>query len=136
MPPSTPEFPEPVAEPADKPLAVTAAGLFIANLTIAPVIAFLVLAWLWHTRRNSVSSFARNHLAQAFHVSLRGGALLIAVVSALIALGGLSWPWTWVLVVLYFTFVHSTLVVCGCLALAKAMAGRTYQFPLLGVNHE
>lgn len=136
MPPSAPDGADPVAAPADQPLAVAAAALFVANLTVAPVVAFLVLAWLWRTRRDTAAPLARGHLDQAFRVSLRGGALLVVIVAAIVALGGRHWPWTWVLVVLYFTFVHSTLVICGCLALAKAMSGQAYRIPILGIRHE
>lgn len=123
-------------EPAGKPLAVAAAALFVANLTVAPIAAFVILAWLWFTRRDMAPPFARRHLDQSFHVSLRGGALIVVISAVVLALGGLHWPWTWVVVVLYFTLIHSSLVVCGCLALAKAMAGRPYRFPVLGVRDE
>lgn len=132
MPPSAPESPE----PAKESLAVIAESLFVANLTVAPVAAFGVLAWLWLTRRQTVPPLARQHLDQAFHVSLRGGALLVIACAVIIFEGGLDWPWTWIVVVTYFTAIHSTLVICGCLALAKAMAGKKYRFPLIGPRNE
>jgi uncharacterized Tic20 family protein len=35
-------------------------------------------------------------------------------------------------VVLYFTTCHATLVLLGVLGLAKALAGQCYRFPLVG----
>ncbi len=129
-----PHSPQPTRDPDDRPLAILAESLFVANLTVAPVFAFVLLAWFWATRRDSAATLARNHLIQAFHVSLRGGLLLLAACLLVIVLGGAHWPWTWVLVIVYFTCIHSTLLVCGCLALARAMAGKPYRYPLLGVR--
>jgi uncharacterized Tic20 family protein len=112
-------------------LAVAAESLFLANLLILPGIALGVLFWLW--RRNpQAPPLARNHLEQTFFVSLWGGALIGVFTLAFLALGGLQWAWTWVLVIIYFTCVHSTLVVCGMLGLARAMAGKRFRYPLLG----
>jgi uncharacterized Tic20 family protein len=38
----------------------------------------------------------------------------------------------WLLVILYFTVCHSTLVLLGMLGLVKAMAGQCFRFPLVG----
>jgi uncharacterized Tic20 family protein len=112
-------------------LAVAAESLFLANLLILPGIALAVLFWLW--RKNpQAPPLARNHLEQTFFVSLWGGALIGVFTLAFLALGGLQWAWTWVLVIIYFTCVHSTLVVCGMLGLARAMAGKPFRYPLLG----
>jgi uncharacterized Tic20 family protein len=129
-----PHSPPPPRDPDDRPLAILAESLFVANLTIAPGLAFVLLAWLWATRRESVAALARSHLIQSFHASLRGGLLLLAACLLVIALGGAHWPWTWVLVIVYFTCIHSTLLICGCLALARAMAGKHYCYPMLGVS--
>ena len=47
-------------------------------------------------------------------------------------LGGYSGAHTWVLVILYFTVCHSTLVLLGVVGLAKAMAGQCWRYPLIG----
>ena len=51
---------------------------------------------------------------------------------AIILLGGYTAPSTWVIVILYFTTAHSTLVLLGVMGLAKAMAGKNYVYPLVG----
>lgn len=118
--------------PAGQALAVAAESLFLANLLLAPGLAFVAILWLWLKRREAAPPLARCHLDQAFFVSLWGGSLLVTFTVAFIALGGLGWQWTWVLVILYFTCVHSALVVFGLLGLAKAMAGKNYVYPLIG----
>lgn len=116
-------------------LAVVAESLYLANLLILPGIAFAVLFWIW-TKNGDAPLLARNHLKQTFFVSLWGGALISIVTATFLALGGLQWAWTWVLVIMYFTCVHSTLVVCGMLGLARAMAGKPFRYPLIGPKLE
>lgn len=128
MPPSADNLP-------GQALAVAAESLFLANLLVAPGLAFLAIAWL-RLRHPAAPPLARCHLDQAFFVSLWGGALLVVASGIFIALGGLAWEWTWVVVILYFTTVHSTLLLFGALGLAKAMAGKSYAYPLIGPRCE
>lgn len=118
--------------PAGRRLAIVAETLYLANLLLAPGLAFAIIAWLWLTRRSEAPALARRHLDQAFFVSLWGGILLVACCGIFVLLGGLAWKWTWVLVILYFTCVHSALVTFGIIGLAKAMAGREYVYPWIG----
>ena len=114
-------------------LAVKAEMLYIINLMLAPGLGFLLLALLWRKHRHDAPPLARNHLAQTFIVSLWGAVLLVLACGLIVLLGGLDRAWTWVGVVLYFTVVHSTLILFGVLGLAKAMAGKPYVYPLIGV---
>ena len=122
------------AKPASDglPLAVIAEALFLANLLVAPGIAFGLLFWLWHKNKDRAPPLARQHLKQATFVSLYGGLLIVSLTGLFLAIGGLNWEWTWVVVILYFTCIHSTLVMFGMFALAKAMAGQVWRFPLIG----
>lgn len=113
-------------------LAVIAEALYLANLLLAPGIAFALLFWLWRKNRASASPLARQHLKQATFVSLYGGLLIVILTTIFLAIGGLNREWTWVVVILYFTCVHSTLVMFGMFGLAKAMAGQVWRFPLIG----
>jgi hypothetical protein len=125
-------LPPSVAEsPPGQALAVVAEALFLANLLLAPGLAFAAIAWLWFGQREA-PPLARCHLDQAFWVSLWGGVLIVVASSAILMLGGFGWRWTWVAVILYFTCIHSTLVVFGAFGLAKAMAGKPYVYPLIG----
>ncbi len=121
--------------PAGQGLAVAAEALFLANLLAAPGLAFLAIAWL-RRRHRDAAPLARCHLDQAFFVSLWGGLLLVAASGAVLALGGLAWRWTWVIVILYFTTIHSTLILFGAVGLAKAMAGKPFVYPLIGPRRD
>ncbi len=124
------------ADPATVPgkhLAVAAEVLYLANLMLAPGLAFLGLAVLWKMfDRDSAPSLARAHLRQTFWVSLWGGALLLSVCTVLVLLLGIHSPWMWTFVILYFTGVHSTLILLGVVGLTKAMAGKPWRYPLIG----
>lgn len=126
----------PDAAPPGQTLAITAEILFLANLLLAPVLAFAALAWLWHRHVAAAPALAANHLRQTFWVSLWGGSLLVAVSIAFVVLIGIDSGWTWTLVILYFTCVHSVLILCGMAGLARAMAGRRFRFPLIGPHEE
>jgi uncharacterized Tic20 family protein len=113
-------------------LAVIAEALYLANLLLLPGMSFLGLLALWWRGREHASPLARAHLAQTVSASLWGGLLLVLVNAMIVALGGYRGPHVWVLIIIYFTLVHSTLVVFGAYGLAKAMAGQCWRFPLVG----
>jgi len=115
-----------------KTLAVTAETLYLVNLLLVPGVAFLVLLVLYFARYRHAAPLAANHLAQTTGVSLIGGSLLITVILAVIWLGGFDAAWTWVVAILYFTFIHSTLILLGVLGLVRALSGQHYRYPLLG----
>lgn len=122
-------------EPAEIPgyrLAVAAESLYLVNLMLAPGLAFMPLAWLWLKHGPDAAPLARCHLDQTFWVSLIGGAAIVVAIALIIAAGGLDWAWTWVIVVLYFTLIHSTLIMFGMVGLAKALSGKLYVYPLVG----
>jgi hypothetical protein len=113
-------------------LAVAAESLYLVNLMLAPGPAFLVLAALWLRHRRRAAPLARCHLAQTFSASLWAGGLLVFANAAIIFLGGYDSPHTWVVVILYFTVCHTTLICFGAVGLARALAGRPYVYPLIG----
>ncbi|MDD2741335.1 MAG: hypothetical protein PHV02_03620 [Rhodocyclaceae bacterium] len=119
-------------EKAGQNLAVLAEALYLINLLLLPGLAFIGLVGLWLTYKDSAPPLARQHLKQTTWVSVIGGFLIIVLSSLIVALGGLNWEWTWVILVLYFTCIHSTLVLLGMYALIKAMNGQTWRFPLIG----
>lgn len=113
-------------------LAVLAESLYLANLLVAPGLAFALLAWLWLKHRRSAPPLARNHLGQATVASVAAGVLIACLCAAIVALGGWQWHWTWVVVLTYFVCIHATLVTLGVFALAKAMADQAWRYPLVG----
>lgn len=116
----------------DAPAAVQAEVLYLINLLLVPGIAFFILLWLAHRNRNSSNALVRCHLKQTVVASLWAGVLLTAVTVAILLLGGLYVPATWVVLILYFTCCHAVLVLLGIFGLSRAMAGKTYIYPLIG----
>ncbi len=131
--PALPE-PPPVddAPPPGQGLAIAAESLYLINLLLLPGPGFLLLLWLYFRYRNSAPPLARVHLRQTVSASLWAGALLIFANLLIVVLGGYQAAWTWVIVILYFTTAHTTLVLLGILGLARALAGQTYRYPLVG----
>jgi hypothetical protein len=132
MPPSA-EPGEVLGEVPGLGLAVAAESLYLANLLLLPGLAFLVLAGLHLRAGVDTPRLAAAHLAQTFAASLWAGGLLVAVNGLILLLGGYRGAHTWVLVILYFTVCHSTLVLLGVVGLAKAMAGQCWRYPLVGL---
>lgn len=112
-------------------LAVLAEALYLANLMIAPGLAFAVLLFVYWRYALEAPPLAANHLAQTVIASVVGGLLIVGVVAAIILMGGLHSGATWVVVVLYFTLVHSSLIIAGMVGLVRAMNGRPCRYPLI-----
>lgn len=116
---------------ADRQTAVLAQGLYLANLLVLPGIAFVALLWLWQ-RCDPRHPLGRHHLRQALAGSLWAGVLLGGLSAAILAIGGFDSMWSWLAVILYFTFFHSMLVLFGMVGLSRAIAGQAFRFPLIG----
>lgn len=131
--PTSDPAPPGAAEPVPgQGLAVLAESLYLANLLLLPGIAFLALGWLFVRCDRQTPELAQAHIHQAFSASLWAGILLVLVNLAIILFGGYQGAHTWVVVILYFTFVHSTLVIFGMVGLSKAMSGQCWRMPLIG----
>jgi hypothetical protein len=113
-------------------VAVAAESLYLANLLVAPGLGFLGLLWLWRRPDVQALPLARQHLRQTLVASLWAGVLLIGLSATILLIGGFGSMWSWLAVILYFTFFHSTLVLCGMVGLSRAMAGQPFRFPLIG----
>ena len=113
-------------------LAIAAESLYLANLLLAPGLAFAALLWLYLSRRREATPLATAHLDQTVSASVWAGILLIGVNGAILLVGGYDGPNVWTVVIVYFTVFHSTLVVLGILGLARAMAGQCWRYPLVG----
>src|SRR5574337_1836772 len=125
--------PDLLKEPMPGPrLAILAEALYLANLLIAPGLAFLVLLVLWWRHRASATLIVRNHLRQTVVASIYGGAMLVGVSVVIFLLGGFNDPWSWVLGILYFVSFHATLVIFGVVGLNHAILGRSWQYPFIG----
>lgn len=129
----SPREPDLLRELAPGPkLAIAAEALFLANLMIAPGVAFVLLVLLWAITRRRADALTLNHLEQTVVASLWGGAALVGVSVAIFALGGLDNPWSWVVGVLYFVCFHATLILGGVIGLNRAILAKPWRFPVIG----
>ncbi|WP_126452184.1 hypothetical protein [Sulfuriflexus mobilis] len=113
-------------------LATVAELLYLFNLLLLPGIAFIILLLVYMRYRNTSPPLAVCHLRQTVSASIWAGVMLVLVNALIILLGGYDSPSTWIVVILYFTTIHATLILLGSLGLAKAMANKHYHFPLIG----
>jgi hypothetical protein len=123
---------EDIGAPQGLTLAVTAEALYLANLLVAPGLAFVILLVIYLKTRRQAAPLAAAHLSQTIAASLWAGALLVIANLAILVLGGYRGAYTWMIVILYFTLAHSSLVLCGALGLSRALAGQCWRFPLVG----
>ncbi len=125
---------KPLARVSDKDhrLAVAAEVLYLCNITLLPVLGFIGLLVIYSRRAESAQPLALHHLRQAIVASIVSGLLLIAVSLLIVLLGGFSSPYTWMLLILYFTAIHSALILFGVFGITRAANDREYFYPLIG----
>jgi hypothetical protein len=129
---SAQQGPPPSGDVPGQRLAVLAESLYLVNLLLLPGVAFAALVWLVLRHARGAPALARQHLYQALSASLWAGLLLVLVSLVILLLGGRGGVSTWVIVIVYFTFVHATLVLLGIFALSKALSAQTWHMPLIG----
>jgi len=115
-----------------KSLAIAAETLFLVNLMLAPGLAFAALVLLYLLKGKGAEPLAVNHLSQTLGVSIIGGVLIVVIISLILLLGGFDSGYTWMVVVLYFTFIHSSLIFMGVFGLVKALNGEHFVYPWIG----
>lgn len=116
----------------DHNLAIIAESLYLANLLLLPGLAFLTLMWLYFKYENKSSQLAGCHLRQTFSASIWAGLLLILVNGVIILAGGYNSPYMLIIMILYFTICHSSLVLLGMIGLVKAISGQKFHYPIIG----
>ena len=122
----------PAPPPEGQGLAVAAETLYLVNLLVVPGVAFVILVYLYLRHRASAPVLALGHLQQTVAASLWAGLLLVLINGLILWLGGYDEPWTWVVLLLYFTTCHAALVLLGVVGVARAMAGKPYRYPVIG----
>ncbi len=119
-------------ERADNRLALWASSLYLINLLLLPGLAYLLLGWLyWHNRERDDRPLGNIHLREAFTASTVGGSLIFATL-LIFWVGGIDVSSSWVYAIIYFTIIHSTFILLGVLALARAFAAEPFYYPLIG----
>jgi len=101
--------------------ASDAALASILNLTFLPGIAFI---WLMLAiNKMPPASIGYYHAKLGIKINLIAFVALGVVSMLMVILGGFDSAWTWVYVITYFTFVHTTFIVLAVWALTRAWSG-------------
>jgi hypothetical protein len=124
----------PAPAPADTRLAIIVESLYLANLLLAPALAYGIILWIRFSRRAADLPLARCHLAQAVRAGLLGVILPAVTIAFIVANGGFTSLATWVAAEVYIIFIHTPLILLGLVGLLRAMSGKPYVFPLIGAR--
>ena len=118
-------------KPAGQNIAIIAETLYLVNLLLLPGIAFLILLGIYW-KNPAAAPLARNHLRQSVVASLWIGGLLVIPVFMLLIFAGHDSLNAWMLGLTWIITCHGCFVVLGAVALAKALAGQSWRYPLIG----
>ena len=110
----------------DRKLASRAYLFYLLNITFLPGLGFLLQILLWHQTRSLCLAFASAHARQSVLASITAGVLLTAVTGLILFIGSWTSPYTWVVLILYFTLCHTTLILLGVVAYARSNGGKTF----------
>jgi hypothetical protein len=119
---------------AGQDFAVLAESLYIANLLILPVLAFIILVFLFLKKHGTLPPLAQSHLEQTISAGIWIAVIFFVagMTIMLMRLLGIEDVTLWVIVIILFTIVHTTMVLLGVLGLAKALAGKCWSYPVIG----
>ena len=124
---------QPLPEGCD--IAIAAEAFYIVNMALAPGLGFLMMMMLYfHCARRRAPAMAMNHLRQVLMATFWTGVLAAIFVGLIIATGGYPSPWFWPLLGTYFLGIHLPLTAFGVIGLGRALGGRSYHFPLVGMR--
>lgn len=101
--------------------------LYLANLTILPGIGFIVLLVLWRLP-SARPLYVNQHFQQTTFASIVAGVLLAMVSLIIVMAGGFNSPWTWVILIIYFTLCHAGLLLLGVFGFTRANNGKSFEF--------
>jgi uncharacterized Tic20 family protein len=119
---------------AGQDFAILAESLYIANLLILPVFAFIVLVFLFLKKHGTLPPLAQSHLEQTISAGIWIAVIFFVggMTIMLMRLLGTEDVTLWVIVIILFTIIHATMVLLGVLGLAKALAGKCWRYPVIG----
>ena len=105
--------------------------LFLLNITVLPVIAFIWLLINYSKIGEADNKTVIHHYRQSIIANVMSGILLVIVSAGIVFGGGLDSPYMWMWLILYFTSIHSLLILLAVFAYFRAKAGRPYSYPLV-----
>lgn len=114
--------------------AVIFVSLYLANLLILPVIAFIVLLVLFAKKHNHLPVLAEAHLEQTVSAGMWIMVVFVLALTSVLMMThlGIEDAAIWVTAGLVFSIIHASMVIIGMVGLAKALSGKCWRFPLVG----
>lgn len=112
--------------------AALAQILFLTNITVLPILSFVILIFLYNKTNTEQHSILVQHYRQSILANIIAGILLFVVSAFILGFGSFDSVYTWMWLILYFTCIHSMLILFGVFALIKAQAGQAYVYPVFG----
>ena len=111
--------------------AIKAELLYLLNISFVPVIAFILLLRMQKQLNTASTALARSHIKQTINASIWAGCLMIGINGLILYFSGFNNIWSWLYVILYFTSIHSALIIFGVIGISKAQAGLFYAYPFI-----
>ena len=123
---------QPIVAQTNRKAAVFAHLLFLMNITFLPIIAFIWLLVIYQKNKSTAEEHVLAHYHQSIVANVVSGILLIVVSGLILFLGDLQSVYTWMWLILYFTCIHSVLILFAVFAMMKANNGKQYTYPIFG----
>lgn len=101
--------------------ASNAALFALLNLTVLPVLGFVVLLFMY--KKTEPDTIARYYVMLGIETNVFAAIALFLVTILMIALGGFDSPWTWVYVISYFVIVHAMFILFATWSLTRSWTG-------------
>lgn len=117
----------PIPDEAQRRKARLAYLLYLANLSFLPGVAFIAMLVIWRSLPQR-TLFVNDHYQQTTFASIMAGVLLAMVSVVIVTAGGFGNPWTFVVLIIYFTLCHSMLLLLGVFGFTRANNGRPFEF--------
>ncbi len=96
----------------------------LLNLTLLPILGFIWLIFI--QMKSSDGSITHYHARFGIKLNIIAAFSLFLVSGLMIYFGGFNQPWTWVVVIGYFTVVHTFFILLAVWALVRAWQGQQF----------
>ncbi len=112
--------------------AVFAHLLFLMNITFLPIVSFIWLLVIYQKNKATADVEVLAHYHQSIVANIVSGVLLVIISGLILVIGDLQSAYTWMWLILYFTCIHSVLILLAVFAMMKANNGKPYSYPVIG----
>jgi uncharacterized Tic20 family protein len=123
---------QPIIAQTNRKAAVFAHLLFLMNITFLPIVSFIWLLVIYQKNKATADVEVLAHYHQSIVANIVSGVLLVIISGLILVIGDLQSAYTWMWLILYFTCIHSVLILLAVFAMMKANNGKPYSYPVFG----